>query len=185
MLGSRLLKSSLLAVALALIVPVTALGDLSSDVQKGQRLAESIRSAQKECSELSTDDFELIGEYAMDRYLANPAAHAAMNRRMTLMMGQAGEERMHKALGFRYSGCPGGPVSGWMGPMGGMMSGGYGGNSGGSGLGMMGGYSQTMMGSSGGSHDDSDVGIAGVVLIALASAALGGGLVLVVQRSRS
>jgi hypothetical protein len=183
-LGSRLLKSSLLALALALIVPVTALGGLSSDVKKGQRLAESIRSGQKQCSDLSADDFELIGEYAMGRFLGSPTAHAAMNRHMSLMMGKAGEERMHMALGYRYSGCPGGPASGWVGPMGGMMSGRHGAGSGNFGSGMMGGYRGGMMGS-GAADDDSGVGIVGVVVIALAAAALGGGLVLVAQRSRN
>ncbi|MGE5407913.1 MAG: SHOCT domain-containing protein, partial [Syntrophothermus sp.] len=48
-----------------------------------------------------------------------------------------GEQRMHMALGYRYSGCPGGPAPGWLGPMAGMMGGGVGGS---------GGYRPGMMG---------------------------------------
>lgn len=174
-MGSRLLTSSLLTVALALILPVTALGDLSSDVQQGQRLAESIRSGEKKCSDLAADDFELIGEYAMSRYLGSNATHEAMNRHMTAMMGSGGEERMHQALGYRYSGCPGGPGAGWVGPMGGMMSGNYE-ASGNYGSGMMGGgYGRGMMGFE--DSGDGDISILGVVLIALAAAAAGGALV--------
>jgi hypothetical protein len=156
-------------------------------VRQGQRLSDFLRSGQQRCSDRSADDFELIGEYAMGRYLANLEAHAAMNRRMALMMGRAGEQRMRAALGHRYSGCSGGPASGWVGAMSSMMSGRSGGPGSGVGPGMMGGneyedrsrYRSTMMGS--GLYGDSDIGVQGVVLIAIAAAALGGGLVALMQ----
>jgi hypothetical protein len=171
--GRRLIAA--LVVAGVLIVPSVALGSLTSDVQQGRRLAEEIRSGEKKCSELAADDFELIGEYAMSRYLGSTATHEAMNRHMTVMMGSVGEGRMHQALGYRYSGCPGGPAAGWVGPMGGMMSGRYEG-SGGFGGGMMGGgYRGGMMGF--GDSGDGDLSVLGVVLIALAAAAVGGALV--------
>jgi hypothetical protein len=44
------------------------------------------------CSELAPSEFELIGEYAMGRYLGDEGAHAAMNERMTSMMGESGAE---------------------------------------------------------------------------------------------
>ena len=50
-------------------------------------------------------DFELVGEYAMDRFLGNRATHEAMNQRMVAMMGEAGERRMHIALGYRSTSC--------------------------------------------------------------------------------
>lgn len=174
-MGSRLLTAAVVLAAAALIFPAPALAGLSSDVQQGQRLAESIRSGQKQCSDLSAEDFELIGEYAMSRYLGSGSTHEAMNRHMTAMMGSAGEERMHQALGYRYSGCPGGPAAGWVGPMGGMMSGNYEGSGNFSG-GMMGGGNRGgMMGLSG--SGDSDISVLGAVLIALAAAAVGGALV--------
>jgi hypothetical protein len=170
--GRRLIAA--LVVAGVLVVPSIALGSLTSDVQQGRRLAEEIRSGEKKCSDLAGDDFELIGEYAMSRYLGSTATHEAMNRHMTVMMGSVGEGRMHQALGYRYSGCPGGPTAGWVGPMGGMMSGSYEG-SGSFGGGMMGGGFRGGMMGFGDSGDD--VSVLGAVLIALATAALGGALV--------
>lgn len=122
----------------------------------------------------------------MGRYLADPAAHEAMNRHMRWMMGAPGEQRMHVALGYRYSECEGGPASRWVGPMAGMMFGGYGGGESGGGYygpGMMGGgwdggrgdYRGSMMGD--GWHHDGDIGAWGVVLIAFGAALLGAGAV--------
>lgn len=90
---------------------------MAQEEQQGGAIAESVRSGERKCSDLSADDFELVGEYAMGRYLGDEASHAAMNRRMTLMMGDAGERRMHTALGHRYTDCAGGPASDWVGPM--------------------------------------------------------------------
>jgi hypothetical protein len=177
------LLTALIALAVALAIPTVALASLPSDVGKGERLAETIRSGETQCSGLAADDFELIGEYAMSRYLRDPALHEAMNRRMTLMMGSAGEEHMHEALGHRYSGCPGGPAAGWIGAMGGMMTWRHAAESV-STTGMMGGYRGGMMGF--GSSGDGDVSVLGAILIAFGAAALGGGLVLLSQRlSRS
>jgi hypothetical protein len=175
-------KLTAAVVAAALIFPTAALGGLSRDVQQGQRLAESVRSGQQHCSDLSAEDFELIGEYAMERFLGNPHAHAAMNRHMSLMMGGRGEERMHMALGYRYSRCPGGPASGWVGRIGGMMSGRRVGP-GNFEPGMMGEYRGGMMGSR--SSGDTDIGVLGVVLISFAAAVLGGGLVFMATRRSS
>ncbi|HVC07034.1 MAG TPA: hypothetical protein VND98_05560 [Solirubrobacterales bacterium] len=183
--------------AAALVFPAAAPAALAQEEQQGHGLAEAVRSGEKQCSQLSADDFELIGEYAMGRYLADPAAHEAMNRHMTAMMGAEGERRMHTALGYRYSECEGGPASRWVGPMAGMMYGGYGhGESGGSyGPGMMGGnwneesgehagseYRRSMMGD--GWPHDGDIGVWGVVLIAFGAALLGGGLVALTMHLR-
>ncbi len=167
--------------ALALVVPGAAAADLSGDVQQGQQLAASVKSGQTRCSDLSTGQFELIGEYAMNTYLPSTAAHEAMNQRMAAMMGQSGERRMHAVLGQRYSGCGSGSVSGWVAPMLGMMSRyGYGGpGQSGMGPGMM--YGQ---GSGPGpatpssSTDGGDgIGAAGVAAIAFGAALLAGLLV--------
>jgi hypothetical protein len=175
-----------IALAMALIVGIvgvpiaTAAGSLAEEEAHGRGLAESVRSGELRCNELSADDIELIGEYAMGRYLGSEGAHARMNRRMTVMMGEAGERRMHIALGRRYSGCSGGPATAWVGPMAGMMSG-HGFN--GSGPGMMRGaeyeeqtrHPGAMMGDVG--NGDGDISGVGVALIALAAAALSAGIV--------
>lgn len=172
---------------MAIVLPAAALGSLSSDVQQGQRLAESVRSGEKKCANLSAEEFELIGEYAMGRYLGSTSRHEAVNHRMAAMMGNSAVERMHQALGYRYTECPGGPDAGWVGPMGAMMYRGPGGESGNYGSGMMGGYPGYRGGMMGfGDTGDSDIGVLGVVLIAFAAAAAGGALVFAAQRmSRS
>ena len=158
---------------------------LAQEEQQGEGIAKSLQSGERHCSDLSADDFELIGEYAMGSYLGDEGTHAAMNRRMTVMMGEAGERRMHIALGYRFSGCPGGPVSGWVGALGGMMGGG---GSGSYGPGMMGGgsgseYGPGMMGDyrSGSAAGDDDfdgpsaaamVGMMAVLIGAVAVAVL-------------
>ena len=86
----------------ATLVAASAAGaSLTSEVGDGRQLADALRSGAKQCSALSPADFEHVGEYAMDRFLGNRAAHEAMNERMVRMMGAAGERRMHIALGYR------------------------------------------------------------------------------------
>jgi hypothetical protein len=166
---------------LALIVPVAAAADLSSEVQQGQQLASSVKSGQTKCSDLSTDQFELIGEYAMNTYLPSTAAHEAMNQHMAATMGQSGEQRMHVVLGQRYSGCASGSASGWVTPMVGMMSRyGYGGpGQSGMGPGMM--YGQgygSGPATPASSMDSGDgTGAAGIAAIAFGAAVLAGLLV--------
>lgn len=187
----RIVVALICLLAAALLLPATAAGALTQEEARGQGLAESVRSGERQCSDLSGEDLELIGEYAMGRYLADPAAHEAMNRRMTWMMGAIGERRMHVALGHRYTGCPGGPAWGWMGAMTGMMGGHYGGGeSGGSfGTSMMGGNGGEGGGSRGSMmggrhHGDDDIGGLGVVLVALVAAAIGAGIAVLIVRRR-
>jgi hypothetical protein len=187
----RNLVALICLLAAALLLPAAA-GALTQEEGRGHGLAESVRSGERQCSDLSGKDLELIGEYAMGRYLANPAAHEAMNRRMTWMMGAVGERRMHVALGHRYTGCPGGPAWGWMGAMTGMMGGHYGGGEsggsfgpsmmGGNGEGEGGGSRRSMMG--GRHHGDGGIGGLGVVLVALAAAGIGAGIAVLVLRRR-
>ena len=164
---------------LALVVPPAAAADLSSEVQQGQQLADSVKSGQTKCSELSTGQFELIGEYAMNAYLPSTAAHEAMNQHMAAMMGQSGEQRMHVVLGQRYSGCASGSASGWVAPMLGMMGRyGYGGpGQSAMGPGMMAqGYGGPRAPPS--SPDSGDeIGAAGIAAIAFGAALLAGLLV--------
>jgi hypothetical protein len=162
------LSAGLALSVIGLEVAAVAAPTLAQEERQGEEIAESVRAGDRRCADLSADDFELIGEYAMGRFLGDEGAHAAMNKRMTLMMGEAGERRMHVALGYRYSGCSGGPASGWVGSMAGMM-GGRGSD----------GYPGTMMGFA---HHDGDVSALGDVLIAHAAGALGAGVALLVVR---
>lgn len=147
---------------------------LADEEQEGARIAASVRAGEKRCADLSADELESVGEYAMGSYLGGEATHSAMNRRMSLMMGETGERRMHIALGHRYSGCAGGLGSGWVGPMAGMM--------GGADYEDRGNHLGSMMGS--GRNGGSGVSTLGGVLIALASAAIGAGMAALFMRRR-
>lgn len=147
-------------VAAALLLPPVVPAALAPEEQQGAALTESLRSRDQQCAEFSADDLGSIGEFAMGRYLGDTAAHARMNRRMVSMMGVAGSRRMHLALGRRYSGCGSTSDSSWLAPMTGMMGGEYPGS----------------MMAAGRHHGDTDIEALDVILIALAAAALGGGI---------
>ena len=57
------------------------------------------------CADLSEENYGVLGEYFMGLMFGDTRSHEAMNRQMTLMMGEAGEEQMHVAMGKRLSGC--------------------------------------------------------------------------------
>lgn len=186
-------RVAFLALAMALSFCVAGLPiaaatpTLTQEEQQGKGIVESVRADQKQCASLSADEFELVGEYAMGSYLGSEATHSAMNRRMTLMMGEVGERRMHTALGYHYSGCADGPAMGWVGPVAGMMSGR---GTGADDLGMVGGdnyegrggHAGTMMGLSG--DGDGEVDTLDAVLIALAAAAVGAGTATLLMQRR-
>ena len=164
------------SLAATLMEASPARAGLTGEVDRGQRLSDALRSGDQRCSDLSAADFELVGEYAMDRVIGNRAAHEAMNQHMVQMIGEAGERRMHMALGYRYAGCAGAPASNWLGPMAGMM-GRFGG---GSGPGMMGGYGGPnryfgMVRT--GSHENGDLSGPAIAALAFGAAVLGGLLV--------
>ena len=178
----KLLLASIATFAAVGLLAAAANADLASEVQQGQQLADSIKAGQTKCSDLSTDQFELIGEYAMNTYLPSTAAHEAMNQHMAAMMGQAGERRMHIVLGQRYAGCATGSESGWLGPMAGMM-GRYGpgnGNAGGYSSGMMSGRGYGPMMGPGLHSNGGGVSALGAVMIGLAAAVVAGLLVALV-----
>jgi hypothetical protein len=122
-------------VALLLLIPATASAALVDEQRQGQGLIAQLAAGTKTCRELSANDLDHIGEYVMFRALGSTALHQAMNDRMTLMMGEQAETRMHQLLGARYAGCstrglgiPGyGTMMGGAGMMGGadMMGGDY------------------------------------------------------------
>jgi hypothetical protein len=85
--------------------PASAPASPADQVAAGREVAQRLQAGATSCNTLSDDDFEHLGEYAMERMLASRAAHRAMNDRMTAMMGDADTERMHELMGRRYAGC--------------------------------------------------------------------------------
>ena len=117
------------SVAILLFVPSVAGAALVDEQRHGQDLIAQLNAGTKTCSELAAADLDHIGEYVMFKALGSTTLHQAMNDRMTQMMGEQGETRMHELLGARYAGCStkglGAPGSGSMMGGGGMMGGGY------------------------------------------------------------
>lgn len=70
---------------------------------EGKIVWEKLQSKQVGCTDLSNDDFEVLGEYFMGQMTGT--SHEAMNAMMTQMMGEEGEKQMHVIMGKRLSGC--------------------------------------------------------------------------------
>ena len=169
-----LVAFGLLVLALAIFgLPARALGSVADEQREGAVLFRQVQSGSKTCSQLSSTDFERIGEYVMGQMVGSTSAHEAMNSTMRQMMGTRSEEQMHVLLGRRMTACGGGTAPGsystMMGMMGGFASGG----------GMMGAYGAN---SSGSHHDDWSTGgivaavLVGLILLGLLIAALTGRL---------
>jgi len=116
------------AVLVVAFAPAAATATTADEERQGERILRDFERGGRDCATLAETDFERIGEYAMGRMAGSTAAHESMNRLMSQMMGERGEEQMHVALGQRFSGCGDGEVpesfGAMMGAMG--MMGGYG-----------------------------------------------------------
>jgi hypothetical protein len=122
------LRVVVICLALLALAPSAAFASLADEQTQGRALAAQVRSGAKHCSDLSSEDFDHVGEYVMGRALGSLSAHQAMNDRMKAMMGDAAESRMHQLLGQRYTGCiqNNGSTAGGMMGNGGMMGGSWG-----------------------------------------------------------
>jgi hypothetical protein len=119
----RLRAAVLLAVAV-LALPAGASASLAGEQRDGQALLAAVRDGSRTCADLSPQDLDHLGEYAMGRALGDPALHQAMNDRMRTALGAQAETRMHQALGARLAGCAtaaGGGMMGGAGAWGPMM----------------------------------------------------------------
>ena len=129
---SRLALAVATALALGALAAAPAWG-ATSEEQQGAQLLSSLQAGKVKCAALTTGDFDHIGEYVMRRMLGSTAAHDAMNRQMTAMMGSGGERQAHVFMGQRFAGCATGrgpaAFGAMMGMMGaGMMGSAYGGS---------------------------------------------------------
>lgn len=70
---------------------------------EGKEIWKKLQNKEVTCETLSDEDFGALGEYYMGQMTGN--SHEAMNTMMERMMGKAGEEQMHVAMGKRLSGC--------------------------------------------------------------------------------
>jgi hypothetical protein len=94
-----------LAISVLLLIPAVARASLADEQRQGQDLVAQLRAGTKTCRDLAAADFDHIGEFVMGRALGSISAHQAMNGRMTAMMGDQAEGRVHQLLGARYVDC--------------------------------------------------------------------------------
>lgn len=78
-------------------------GHTAREEAEGKIVWEKLQTKQTQCSDLSDDDFGVLGEYFMGQMTGT--SHEAMNTMMEQMMGKEGEEQAHIAMGKRLSGC--------------------------------------------------------------------------------
>lgn len=78
-------------------------GHTAREEAEGKIVWEKLQAKQTQCSDLSDDDFGVLGEYFMGQMTGT--SHEAMNTMMEQMMGKEGEEQMHVVMGKRLSGC--------------------------------------------------------------------------------
>src|SRR3989338_9316053 len=72
---------------------------------EGKEIWEKLQAKQLECKNLTDEQYGSLGEYFMGQSIGDTEKHAAMNKMMISMMGEAGEEQMHIVMGKRLSGC--------------------------------------------------------------------------------
>lgn len=75
----------------------------AAEEAEGKEIWQKLQSKERECSDLTNEDFERLGEYFMGQMLLNK--HETMNKMMENMMGKEWEENMHVVMGKRMSGC--------------------------------------------------------------------------------
>lgn len=114
------------AVAALAVAPGGAAAVDAAEEERGADLLSAIERGDSTCGDLSDDEFMAIGELAMGRMLGSPGAHDGMDRMMASTMGEGDLDRMHEAMGVRFSGCGNprfpssfGGMTGMMGMMGG------------------------------------------------------------------
>lgn len=99
------LYTLILSVMLVGTMPGLALAhdEAPTEAQQGAAISQALQSGTKKCADLKDADFELMGEFFMDRMAGS--SHDSMNAMMKQSMGVSGEEQMHEVIGKRMSGC--------------------------------------------------------------------------------
>lgn len=115
-------RSLFISLLLIIILPSFVRAEtIKDEEQEGKAIWENISAKTTNCTTLTDDQFEKVGEFFMGRMAGD--AHESMNTMMKQMLGREGEEQMHITMGKRMSGCEVGTVSGttWNGMMGGIL----------------------------------------------------------------
>jgi hypothetical protein len=161
--SQRLIAVAGVSIALALITTAPA-GAAVGPGRGGAALLAQIQSGHTTCSNLSSSDLALMGEYDMGRILGSIAAQSAMNAQMRATSGASGEQSAYRFMGERLGGCAtgNGPVA--FGTMMGMMGTSVMGASYGSAH-PASGYGSSMMGGYGSSNGGTGAGVIAAIVL--------------------
>jgi hypothetical protein len=100
----RAARSLAVALALGLSLAAPAWASVASEQQEGTQVLSEIHEGKLKGSNLSSSQYEHVGEYLMGQALGSTAAHERMNLLADQMMGSTAVEQMHIYLGERYLG---------------------------------------------------------------------------------
>lgn len=89
----------------------------------GQKVYQNLQDKKITCQQLTSTDFEKLGEYFMGQAAGSTQNHAYWDQRIQSMMGETGDTQMHIVWGERGSGCE--FISGMMGSQTGMKGGAF------------------------------------------------------------
>lgn len=84
-------------------VPSEQGNQTTQDEAAGKAIFDKLLAKQVQCSQLTDDDFDVLGDYFMGQMMGS--AHTAMNARLEQQLGSDGEKQMHVVMGKRLSGC--------------------------------------------------------------------------------
>lgn len=71
----------------------------------GQKIYQNLQNKKITCANLTSDEYEKLGEYYMGLSAGNIQNHVYWDQRMQEMMGDTGDRQMHIIWGERGSGC--------------------------------------------------------------------------------
>ncbi len=71
----------------------------------GLKVWQNLQSGNTTCQNLTSDDYEKLGEYFMGQAAGSTQNHVYWDRQIQQMMGDQGDTNMHIAWGERGSGC--------------------------------------------------------------------------------
>lgn len=71
----------------------------------GQQIYQNLQNKKITCQNLTSDDYEKLGEYFMGQAAGSAQNHVYWDRRIQTMMGENGDAQMHIVWGKRGSGC--------------------------------------------------------------------------------
>jgi hypothetical protein len=107
---TRSLLPLVVMLSLALAAPALA-ASVAAEQQQGAQILTRVQHRQLNPKQLSSTEYENLGEYLMGQALGSTQLHQRMNTLMDEMMGPSAADQMHTYLGRRYLGLSTTPSS--------------------------------------------------------------------------